>query len=198
MLNIGQPFQPLGAHVPDFSDPLGLLVHCHVRIEAHLDALERAVVQLVTGDEHELAAASLAIASARSHFAGPGVKHTADEEESLFPRLKRFSTDSDGAIRSAIQELDAQHRMAEAVHAEFDRLVDAAGPALAHAGLDVAEFELTVAELAGLYRPHIRMENEIVFPEAGRIIPPDEILAIGSEMRARRGMNPVGIVPSKA
>jgi hypothetical protein len=43
-----------------------------------------------------------------------------------------------------------------------------------------------VAQLTALYRPHIRLENELVFPVAARILPASEIQALGEEMRARR------------
>ena len=80
---------PIAAwYVPDFSEPLGLLVHCHVKIERQLESLERAVRLLETDDAAAVPSIMEAIVAAQRHFAGPGVKHTADEEESLFPRLR--------------------------------------------------------------------------------------------------------------
>lgn len=48
MLTINQP------HIPDFNDPLGLLVRCHERIEAQLRSLERAAEILGAGDTQSL------------------------------------------------------------------------------------------------------------------------------------------------
>ena len=70
MLTINQP------HIPDFTNPLGLLVHCHERIEAQLSALERAAEILRSGDTRSLPRVFAAIDAACAHFAIPGVKHT--------------------------------------------------------------------------------------------------------------------------
>jgi len=68
-----------------FDDPLGMLKDCHRRIEHFLSILcavvERAQQQTLTDEE------IVAIQSALSYFRVGGQRHTADEEESLFPRL---------------------------------------------------------------------------------------------------------------
>jgi hypothetical protein len=45
LLTINRP------HIPDFTKPLGLLAHCHERIEGHLRALERAAEMRVVENE---------------------------------------------------------------------------------------------------------------------------------------------------
>jgi|CXWL01.1.fsa_nt_gi pyridoxamine 5'-phosphate oxidase len=192
MVQIGRPSQSRVAHAPDFTDPLGLLVHCHVKIELQLEALERAVRMLANDDGEAIPFAIAIIAAARAHFSGPAVRHTADEEVSLFPRLRRFASDSDSGLIAALRELESQHRCLDAVHAKFDELIDTAGPEPESGQLDVDDLELTVGELLGVYRPHFQMENEIIFPEAARILSPAEILAVGQEMRARRGLPAIG------
>lgn len=188
MLQIGRPSQSRVAHAPDFTDPLGLLVHCHVKIELQLESLEKAVRMLANDDGEATPFAMAIIAAARAHFSGPAVRHTADEEVSLFPRLRRFASDSDSGLMAALRELEAQHRGLDSVHAKFDELIDVAGTEPEPGQLDVDELELTVGEMLGVYRPHIQMENEIIFPEAARILSPAELLAVGQEMRARRGL----------
>lgn len=188
MLQIGRPSQAKARHAPDFTDPLGLLVHCHVKIELQLEALEKAVRMLANDDGEATPFAMAIIAAARSHFSGPAVRHTADEEVSLFPRLRRFASDSENGLLAALKVLEGQHQNLDVVHAKFDELIDLAGPEPEPGQLDVDELELTVGELLGIYRPHIQMENEIVYPEAARILSPAEILAVGQEMRARRGL----------
>jgi hypothetical protein len=42
------------------------------------------------------------------------------------------------------------------------------------------------AALGDLYRPHIRVEDELIFPVEARILPPSELAVIGEEMRERR------------
>ena len=191
MLQIGRPSQARAAHAPDFTDPLGLLVHCHVKIELQLESLERAVRMLANDDGEATPFAMAIIAAARAHFSGPAVRHTADEEASLFPRLRRFASDSENGLLAALKELESQHRDLDVVHARFDELIDIAWREPRPGQLEVDELELTVGEMLGIYRPHIQMENEIIYPEAARILAPDELLAVGNEMRARRGLLPI-------
>jgi len=186
MLQIRRSPQSTEAYVPDFGNPLGLMAHCHRKIEAHLLALEASARSLADRGVDARASILPVIAAAQAHFAGPGVKHTADEEESLFPRLRRFATDADAHLVAALEHLERQHRELDAVHAQFDGLVGILQRDPSPA--DIASLGLRVAELAATYGPHIRMEEEVVFPEAARVLPEAEILAVGAEMRARRGL----------
>jgi hemerythrin-like domain-containing protein len=183
MLQIHRKQQTAPAFIPDFADPLGLLVHCHAKIEAQLGALERATHLLRGGDAEAIPAALGAVESAQAHFAGPGVKHTADEEESLFPRLRRHAGPSELAT---LDELEAQHRVAERAHAELDAVVERVLRSARPSEPDVVELDRCVGALVSLYGPHILLENEAIFPAAARLLPPDEIVAVGQEMRARR------------
>src|SRR3954467_6719568 len=100
-IRIGQPAD----HT--FDEPLGLLADCHRRIEHFLEVLLRI--------EHAAAGRSLTpdewrqIEGARRYFETAGPRHTADEEDSLFPRL-RASHDA-GAIRAldVIAQLEREH-----------------------------------------------------------------------------------------
>jgi hemerythrin-like domain-containing protein len=115
-----------------------------------------------------------------------GPKHTEDEEVSLFPRLRGHGGVEAGEAFSAVAELEAQHRAAELAHAEFDALAGRLPrDGSAEAG-DVDRFTELATALSDLYRPHIRVEDELVFPAAARGIPPSVLAAIGEEMRARR------------
>jgi hemerythrin-like domain-containing protein len=184
VLQIHRKQQGAPAFVPDFADPLGLLVHCHGKIEAQLNVLEHATrVLRESGASPE---AFRAVAAAQAHFAGPGMKHTADEEESLFPRLRRFAGPSEYGVRDALEELEGQHRVAERAHADFDALVERMTRGVTPSERDVDEFDLCVEALTSLYGPHILLENEVIFPAAARVVPPNELLAVGQEMRARR------------
>jgi hypothetical protein len=69
---IGQP------RVPDFADPLGLMSHCHRKIEGHLDGLAASGEILLGGSGVELAKAFQVIDAAREHFAVRGPRHTED------------------------------------------------------------------------------------------------------------------------
>lgn len=180
MLTINQ------AQIPDFTDPLRLLVHCHERIEAQLSALERAGDILRAGDRQSLPRVFGAIDAACAHFAIPGVKHTEDEEVSLFPRLREHGGAGGEDALAALTELESQHRAAEKLHAEFDEFVSTLPRDGSADARELDCFSSLVAELTTLYRPHILLENNFVFPIAGRVLPAVEIQDLGEEMRARR------------
>ncbi|HEX7125615.1 MAG TPA: hemerythrin domain-containing protein [Thermodesulfobacteriota bacterium] len=171
---------------PDFSDPLGLLVHCHARIESRLDALERAG-ELLAGAPHAvLASLFREVDAAVRHFAVAGVLHTEDEEVSLFPRLRRRDRAAGDDALAAMVGLEAEHRTAEGVHRDLDALV-ARIPRDGSAGADEIErFRELTGRLRSLYTPHIRLENTVVFPIAARVLVPEDLGVIGAEMRARR------------
>jgi Hemerythrin HHE cation binding domain len=77
----------IGAKTHNFTDPTGLLSDCHRRIEMFLGTLE-AVSKLI--DHPATEETSRALASALRYFGEAAPKHTADEEESLFSRLRQI------------------------------------------------------------------------------------------------------------
>lgn len=174
------------AHVPNFADPLGLMSHCHRKIEGYLAGLTHSGEILLAGRAAELAGAFQVIDAAREHFAVRGPKHTEDEEVSLFPRLREYGGHEGEDALAALAALETEHRVAERTHAEFDELVEWL-PRDGCAGVkEIYLFNELVAELADLYRPHICVEDEIIFPTAARVIPFNSLLMIGDEMRERR------------
>lgn len=128
-----------------------------------------------------------ALEAALRYFREAAPKHTADEEESLFPRLREMHDPELQVAIQALEPLEHEHRRAEALHAEVDRLGRAC---LEHGLLSPEEtglFRQAVAELQSIYKEHIRIEDHIVFPVAGRVLSPAEKTAIAAEMAARRG-----------
>ena len=121
-----------------------------------------------------------------AHFATPGVKHTEDEDVSLFPRLRERGGTAGQDALAAMAELESQHRTAEQLHAEFDELVGCLPRDGSADAKELDRFNELVTELTTLYRPHILLENNFVFPVAARVLPASEIQALGEEMRARR------------
>lgn len=180
LLNINQP------HIPDFTDPLRLMVHCHQRIEAQLSSLQRAGEVVRGADTGKLATAFAAVDVACNHFAIAGVRHTLDEEISLFPRLRDLGGAAGREALAAISDLEFQHRTAELLHSEFDDLVRYFPRDGSADTREIDYFNQIVSELAVLYRPHILLENNLVFPIAASVLPASEIQQIGKEMRARR------------
>ncbi len=173
-------------HIPDFSNPFGLLVHCHKKIEGQLEVLERASQLIPYADIRLLPEIFAKVEAACAHFAVVGVKHTADEEESLFPRLRQWGGSAGQEALDAMAALESQHRNAEQLHLDLDELVARFPRDGSADSSDLDNFSALTAELTSLYRPHIELEDQLVFPIAQRVLSPSEIQAIGQEMRDRR------------
>ena len=130
--------------------------------------------------------ARTALEASLKYFREAAPKHTADEEESLFPRLRKMQdAEVEAAIR-ALDPLEHEHRRADLLHAQVDQL----GRQWLEAGplppTDAERFRTGVAQLASIYKEHIRIEDEVVFPLAGRVLSSQDKAAIASEMAARR------------
>lgn len=175
--------------MPDFTNPLALLVHCHKKIEKQLSALEQVAGKLRDGSLDDKLSAFFAIDMARAHFAGPLVKHTEDEELSLFPRLRARGGRAFVEMFGALDELETQHRVLGQLHCEFETLAADIQRDCSCQTTKIERLDALVAALCALYRPHMRIEDELVFPAAARLLLPSDIHAIGEEMQARRRLN---------
>jgi iron-sulfur cluster repair protein YtfE (RIC family) len=170
----------------DFTDPIGMLGDCHRRIERFLEVLVRVTEQAHGGplSEEERAAFDKALL----YFREGAPKHTADEEESLFPRLRRVDSDEVRMLLARIDSLEEQHISADQSHREVDRL---GRQWLKDGGLppEAAQRLLTVlVELREMYRQHISAEEEEVFPTAAAALSAIDRKMIGREMASRRGI----------
>ena len=168
----------------DFTDPLGMLSDCHRRIETFLAALLKLARERRGGELDESDRASLK--NALDYFRSSGPRHTADEEDSLFPRMRACGEAAD-ALRS-LDALHQDHQVADRAHAEVDAL---GARWLADGRLsdrDAARMAELLESLATLYKRHIDIEDREVFPAAGRSLTPEHIASIGEEMARRRGL----------
>ncbi len=173
----------IGAKAHSFSDPTGLLSDCHRRIEMFLGSLQ-SVAELI---DHPLTAETrAALESALRYFRESAPKHTADEEESLFPRLRQLQ---DPEIEKALAILDAlevDHRKANTLHAEVDALGIRCLDQQYLSSREAAQFRKAVGELASIYGEHIRIEDELVFPAAKHALSVTDRSAVAAEMASRR------------
>lgn len=161
-----------------FDDPIGMLKDCHRRIEQFLGILcvvaERAAGRAMTGEE------SAAVQAAVTYFRVGGKRHNADEEESLFPRMRATGDTEDTG------DLEHEHRDAAELHA---RVEDLYAGWLAEGALDaVKQQELLTATggLKRLYTEHIEREETVVFPRAARTLGAEALAEMGREFKARR------------
>ncbi len=176
-----------------FDEPLGLLSDCHRRIEHFLQVLVTVDQRLSGGrldSEHRHA-----LEAAVKYFEQAAPHHTADEEDSLFPRL-RASGDADvQKALSLVQRLERDHDTADGHHDIVNALVhrwldddhlDAA---------DAATLRQHLAALQTLYRAHITVEDDELFPVAARVLDEQTLQQIGQEMAERRGVSAPADVP---
>lgn len=166
-----------------FDDPLGMLKDCHRRIEHFLEILY-VVAERARGGEMTQEGVA-AIRAALSYFRIGGQRHTCDEEESLFPRMRAAGIDA--ADLEKVGGLEHDHRDADRLHAEVDRLYTAWLEQKRLNAEDEAALRSATDQLKALYANHIQIEERIVFPRAAERLSHDAIAAMGQEFRERRG-----------
>jgi len=164
-----------------FDDPIGMLVDCHRRIERFLNVLsvvaERAQGRALSQEE------AAAVQSALQYFRVGGQRHTADEEESLFPRLRAEGSDQ---TLSELAALESDHGDASDLHAVAETVYTdwiAAGELRPE---QQSQLQSAVSKLASLYSRHIGIEESIVFPRAAKALGQKDLAEIGQEFRTRR------------
>lgn len=176
-----------GKPLAGFDQPIELLKDCHRRIEHFLGVLQK-VVELF-GDGELSEEGRRALATSLEYFAVAAPRHTADEEQSLFPRMRRSGDAEARAVMAELDRLESDHRRAEACHGQVDDL----GREWLEAGhideLKCATMRALLAELVALYASHIRLEDERVFEAAARLLKPGELGEVGVEMQRRRRTN---------
>jgi hemerythrin-like domain-containing protein len=168
----------------DYTNPLGLLSDCHQRIEQFLDVLIKVVSQArgaaLSADQQN------GLETALRYFREAAPKHTRDEEESLFPRMLASKDQRVQSAISKLEQLNADHEIADAAHAEVDAL---GRQWLSQRVLSIESterFRELLELLRSTYQRHIKTEDHEVFPLAGQILSSDELLSVGQEMAARR------------
>jgi hemerythrin-like domain-containing protein len=124
----------------------------------------------------------LAFTAALQYFRDAAPKHTADEELSLFPRLRAAGGEEVERVLAEVDRLEADHTRAGRLHDEVDQLGTAW---LQHGRLPPESAER-------IYAAHIAAEDTVVFPLSERVLGAGSQLEIGREMAARRGVVPAG------
>lgn len=153
------------------SRPLEHLKACHRRIEERLDTLERIAAHIGTNRDEAVEALGRVFAFLDSS----GVLHTADEEESIFPRL---TPRLERAEMSFVAGLEHDHTTAHHLYSELRELAAEQdfGPA----------FQGLIERLVAHYRKHIAKEDEVLDSLCREKLTPPELAEISVEMMARR------------
>ena len=165
-----------------FDDPIGMLRDCHRRIEQFLHVLclvvERAPGRPLSDEE------AAAVKSALSYFRVGGQRHTADEEESLFPRMR--AEKSTASALKEIEALESDHRQADDLHVAVEKMYKAWLEGDALSADELHRLRTATERLKQLYEGHIRIEENLVFPRAADGLDNAALAEIGEEFRARR------------
>ena len=172
---------------PTFQQPLELLSDCHRRVESFLRALILVAEQAHGGELNPQQREALE--TALRYFREAAPKHTADEEESLFPRMRELN---DAAAREAlakIQALEADHEVAKVSHDAVEQLGQ---QWLADGRLSMDQTALLaehLRKLHSIYERHIAIEDNEIFPLAKQVLDSKTLSDVGREMAERRGQN---------
>ena len=163
----------------DFSNPIGLLSDCHRRIELFLGVLIK-VSEKRNGSELP-AEEKAALENALTYFRDAAPKHTSDEEDSLFPRLRRAA-----AALQCLEKLEGDHQAAARDHETVDSLGTRWLTDGKLASEQAVELTQALTRLSNLYANHIAIEDTELFPLAAKLLPQNELAAVGREMANRR------------
>ncbi len=184
----------IGAKTHNFTDPTGLLSDCHRRIEMFLETLAAAGQVM---DAPPSVDTARALQSALVYFRQAAPKHTADEEQSLFPRLRGREEPELRSALSTLDRLEKDHEAVSPLHAEVERLAETYLETGSLSASDVQAFQTAVARLQETYREHIRVEDFTVFPLAAHLLSDSDKSAIAQEMATRRKVPLLGIDAAK-
>lgn len=180
------PLQIGGRTDHGFDQPLGLLSDCHRRIEHFLQVLVT-VERRAAGGPLDVECRH-ALAGALRYFETAAPRHTADEEDSLFPRLRASGDPTAARALTLVERLQDDHAVADAHHETVNMLVHRW---LEQGHLDAADataLRQHLTALHALYQAHIAVEDRELFPAAARVLDAPALRDMGREMAARRGV----------
>ena len=180
---------------PGFDQPIDLMKDCHRRIEHFLGVLQKVAAHGGGLDSERREALTTAL----RYFKSAAPRHTEDEEQSLFPRMRellkaRAARGEDiaalGEALRQVEELEEDHVLGARLH---DRVDELGWRWLERGRLsadDVGTLRSLIDQLEAIYQRHIPLEDDHVFPAAMAALAAQELDAIGQEMAARRVENP--------
>lgn len=148
------------------SDPIEVLCASHRQIEGALACLIRAAN---SPDDRALRDPGACLRALR-FFRVAVPEHSAVEEEIVFPRFRRLVSPDRTRL---IDTLEEEHGCAEQAHGEVGRLIElwqAKGRLLPS---EKSRLAAILGGLAGLYRRHIQVEENDIFPYIAQLGPED-------------------------
>lgn len=143
----------------------------------------RVLDDIADGDAHDKPLVAAALGFLKSEFA----PHVIDEEEDLFPLLRRRA-EPDDRIEEVLGDLSQEHA---ADKLDADRIMEGLERAHQRGGekLMSEEFRALLHRFAANERRHLIVENAIVMPLARARLTKDDLRTLGRRMAARRGLD---------
>jgi iron-sulfur cluster repair protein YtfE (RIC family) len=175
MLTLRKRAEPVKA--PDAVD---LLRECHDRIRRFTRMAEWLAD---AGDAPHTAVKETAEAVLR-YFTEALPRHSADEEQSIAPRL--LATRAPIELREAVAAMTRQHEPIEQTLAALAPLWRQVAATPASLPACAAQMERHVNQLKALWDPHLHLEETLIFPAIRARLSPAALEEILKEMRARR------------
>jgi hemerythrin-like domain-containing protein len=129
-----------------------------------------------------------ALQTSLTYFETAVPRHTADEEDSLFPRLRASGDPDAHRALAVVERLEQDHRTADAHHSAVNALCRRWLEQGQLEADDAAALREHLTALQALYDAHIAVEDGDLFPAAGRALDRQALEEIGREMAARRGV----------
>ena len=102
------------------------------------------------------------------------------------PRLRQVRNPEVVAAFSRVEKLEEEHRFAARFHEAVERI---GTQYLSNGHLadgEIVDFRHSVASLAAIYKQHISIEDELIFPIASRVLSASEKQEVANEMAGRR------------
>jgi hemerythrin-like domain-containing protein len=165
-----------------FDEPFEMLAECHGQVERMLVLLGRLEAHLLAhGADGQAARAACDV---MRYFDEAAPRHHEDEERHVFPRLAA------AGHSGLVDRLLAQHAEMASAWARARVPLEAVAHGRWSEG-EVGPAREAWADFAGLYRRHVRDEDDHAFPAASSMTAPEERRIMGEEMAARRGVGSV-------
>jgi iron-sulfur cluster repair protein YtfE (RIC family) len=163
-------------------DAVDMLVACHQRIRNFTGIAVR------LADAHGAGEAEIANAAEAVHryYAIALPLHEADENDSVYPRLRARLTDS--GERTALQSMVDQHGPIDETVARLLPLWDDVRKHPDRLRLHAPELREHAHRLRQLWTEHLALEEEIVFPLIRQRLNADDLRDVHREMKQRRGV----------
>ncbi len=158
-------------------DLVDMLLECHGRIRTFSG------LAIAIGERADVAPAEVIDGCSRveRYFSEALPLHVRDEEESILPRLRGRSS----AVDAALECMHEQHEMHVDIlgrlltsSAALRRQPDAATARAALLGV--------ARPLWSVFEPHLRAEEQVIFPAVRALLTDEERVTIVTELRARR------------